>query len=67
METWYCDICKKPMLENHFPHDEEGNEVPINLGAQSVAKAEMYYCKYCGNFHPVTSKEWFCPLDPAKS
>ena len=28
---------------------------------------EMYLCTYCGQYHPITTKEWFCPLDPNKS
>jgi hypothetical protein len=29
-----------------------------------LERAEMYHCKYCGQYHPIASKEWLCPLAP---
>lgn len=27
-------------------------------------RAEMYLCRYCGQYHPTATKEWLCPLAP---
>jgi hypothetical protein len=27
---------------------------------------EMYLCPHCGQYHPIATKDYYCPLDPNK-
>ena len=31
-----------------------------------AAKPTMYQCAHCGQWHPISTKEFYCPLDPGR-
>jgi hypothetical protein len=35
-----------------------------DLALDDETEPSMYHCKYCGNYHMVAAKEYYCPLDP---
>lgn len=57
---WLCHDC----IEEE---DAEPDLYPISPIPKTSARKEppeMYLCKYCGQHHPIGSKEWICPLAP---
>jgi hypothetical protein len=42
----------------------ESDWICISCQEELAAPPEMYLCRYCGQHHPISTKEWLCPLAP---